>query len=279
MLLLAAVFLPFVLALTAPLPDPAAGRTRGLCPWRSPFAPGLALAALVPAARSGTPTAAERYLGLGNRPFAQFPRRRVFTAICASGRRHGRAGDDLRVVVSGGHVNGTDVFTATCCSSAGRCWGFVLSDNLVALFAFWELTSIASFLLIGFWDDRRAAQDGGDQGARDYGGGRTGAAGVGRAAESRRGAASICRSSTLTRFARAPPSFRRSRCCSSPPLTKSAQFPFHLWLPTRDGGPDADLGVSALGDDGQGRDRAARQICAALRDERVVGRSAPISAW
>ena len=42
----------------------------------------------------------------------------------------------------------------------GAMMGLVLSDNLVALFGFWELTSISSFLLIGFWDSRKASQDG-----------------------------------------------------------------------------------------------------------------------
>jgi multicomponent K+:H+ antiporter subunit A/multicomponent Na+:H+ antiporter subunit A len=43
---------------------------------------------------------------------------------------------------------------------AGAMLGLVLTDNLIALFAFWEMTSISSFLLIGFWNTRRASQDG-----------------------------------------------------------------------------------------------------------------------
>ncbi len=42
----------------------------------------------------------------------------------------------------------------------GAMLGLVLTDNLIALFAFWEITSITSFLLIGFWDSRKASQDG-----------------------------------------------------------------------------------------------------------------------
>ena len=38
--------------------------------------------------------------------------------------------------------------------------GLVLADNLVALLVFWELTSISSFLLIGFWGARQPSQDG-----------------------------------------------------------------------------------------------------------------------
>ena len=36
--------------------------------------------------------------------------------------------------------------------------GLVVSDNLVAIFIFWELTSVTSFLLIGFGHDRAAAR-------------------------------------------------------------------------------------------------------------------------
>ncbi|MCM3570129.1 Na+/H+ antiporter subunit A [Neobacillus mesonae] len=36
----------------------------------------------------------------------------------------------------------------------GAMLGIVLSDNLVVMYAFWELTSFSSFLLIGFWYER-----------------------------------------------------------------------------------------------------------------------------
>ena len=36
--------------------------------------------------------------------------------------------------------------------------GLVLADNLILLFVFWELTSITSFLLIGFDHDRASAK-------------------------------------------------------------------------------------------------------------------------
>ena len=42
----------------------------------------------------------------------------------------------------------------------GAMLGLVLSDSLVGLFAFWELTSITSFLLIGFDHEREAARRG-----------------------------------------------------------------------------------------------------------------------
>jgi multicomponent Na+:H+ antiporter subunit A len=42
----------------------------------------------------------------------------------------------------------------------GSMLGAVLSSNLIALFVFWELTSLSSFLLIGFWHEREASRYG-----------------------------------------------------------------------------------------------------------------------
>lgn len=42
----------------------------------------------------------------------------------------------------------------------GAMLGLVLSDNLMVLYGFWELTSISSFLLIAFWDKRERSRYG-----------------------------------------------------------------------------------------------------------------------
>ncbi|MDD3530151.1 MAG: proton-conducting transporter membrane subunit, partial [Gallionellaceae bacterium] len=42
----------------------------------------------------------------------------------------------------------------------GAMLGVVLSENLVQLLIFWELTSLASFLLIGYWKEREEARQG-----------------------------------------------------------------------------------------------------------------------
>lgn len=42
----------------------------------------------------------------------------------------------------------------------GAMFGVVLSENLLTLYMFWEITSISSFLLIGFWHTRSESRDG-----------------------------------------------------------------------------------------------------------------------
>src|SRR5690606_32532545 len=42
----------------------------------------------------------------------------------------------------------------------GAMLGMVVAGNLLLLVVFWELTSISSFLLIGFWSHREDARDG-----------------------------------------------------------------------------------------------------------------------
>lgn len=42
----------------------------------------------------------------------------------------------------------------------GSMLGIVLSENLLQLVVFWELTSITSFLLISYWQHRQDARQG-----------------------------------------------------------------------------------------------------------------------
>jgi len=61
----------------------------------------------------------------------------------------------------------------------GAMLGIVLADNLVLLVVFWEATSLASFLLIGFWKDRKDARERRAHGARHHRRGRPRAASPG----------------------------------------------------------------------------------------------------
>ncbi|MFD1722553.1 Na+/H+ antiporter subunit A [Amnibacterium endophyticum] len=49
-------------------------------------------------------------------------------------------------------------FAATLTAFAGAMYGLVVSDDVFLLFTFWELTSVLSYLLIGHYADRRASR-------------------------------------------------------------------------------------------------------------------------
>ncbi|MHA6691502.1 hydrogen gas-evolving membrane-bound hydrogenase subunit E [Devosia sp. A449] len=69
----------------------------------------------------------------------------------------------LIVLYSGAYLKGHPQlgrFLAFLLAFMGAMLGLVLSDNMLALFMFWELTSVTSFLLIGFDHTRQAARRG-----------------------------------------------------------------------------------------------------------------------
>lgn len=110
--------------------------------------------------------------------------------------------------------------------------GLVLSDNLLALFIFWELTSISSFFLIGFQnEDEQARKNALTALAVTAGGGFLLMAGfiiMG----------SYMESYSISELLRQPGLFRHSSVYPvvlflilAGAFTKSAQFPFHFWLP------------------------------------------------
>ena len=114
----------------------------------------------------------------------------------------------------------------------GAMLGVVLADNLLLLAIFWELTSLASFLLIGYWQDREAAR----QGARmalavTGGGGLAMLAGfflVGMAAGTYDISALIDAGDRVRSDPRYPVALILILVGA---FTKSAQVPFHFWLP------------------------------------------------
>ncbi len=111
--------------------------------------------------------------------------------------------------------------------------GIVMADNLLLLVIFWELTSIASFLLIGFWDERADARDGAYQSLIVTGlGGLALLAGVlvlGLAAGTFELAALREHPSDVHRLPAAPLALALILLGA---FTKSAQAPFHFWLPS-----------------------------------------------
>ncbi len=114
----------------------------------------------------------------------------------------------------------------------GSMLGVVLSGNLIQLVVFWELTSVTSFLLIGYWHHRADARRGA------------------RMAFTVTGAGGLCLLAGVLLTGRIVGSYDldvvlasgdliRSHAWYLPililvslgALTKSAQFPFHFWLP------------------------------------------------
>lgn len=110
--------------------------------------------------------------------------------------------------------------------------GLVLSDNLVSLFVFWELTSITSYLLIGFDHEDKNARKSALQGLLvTAGGGLALMAGLIMLATQ---AGSYTLSDILDgREVLLEGTFTSAMilCILAGTFTKSAQFPFHFWLP------------------------------------------------
>ncbi len=114
----------------------------------------------------------------------------------------------------------------------GAMLGVVTSDNLLLLVVFWELTSLSSFLLIGFWGHKTEARKGARMAMTVTGmGGLALLAGVLLIGD-------VVGSFSLTEVLASGDLIRGSELY---PLilclvllgafTKSAQFPFHFWLP------------------------------------------------
>ena len=120
----------------------------------------------------------------------------------------------------------------------GAMLGVVLSDDLIALFVFWELTSIASYLLIGFKHEKAAARDSALQALLVTGAGALALlAGLvlivfaGTALGLPPGEAT--RISALTQVDLTQHAFYPAIVIlvALGAFTKSAQVPFHFWLP------------------------------------------------
>ncbi|MGE3784181.1 MAG: proton-conducting transporter membrane subunit, partial [Alphaproteobacteria bacterium] len=114
----------------------------------------------------------------------------------------------------------------------GAMTGIVLSDNILLLIVFWELTSISSFLLIGYWRHLPQAR----QGARialivTSGGGLALIGGMlilGNIAGSYELTEILAHGDAVKASALYLPALLLVLTAA---FTKSAQFPFHFWLP------------------------------------------------
>lgn len=233
LLLPVSVFLPFVAALVILLLGRAIGRGAG---WIALAAAIGSIAALVPAARtSGTEIFALQWL----------PAVGIALSFHADG-----FGLLLAFLVAGigalvafyalGYMADEDAtnarrFYAALAAFMGSMLGIALADDLILLFVFWEITSISSFLLIGHRYEDEDARAGALTALQVTAlGGLAMSVGfllVGQ----------ITGTFSISQIAGSPElvaTLLQSRLCTAALLlvllgafTKSAQVPFHFWLP------------------------------------------------
>jgi multicomponent Na+:H+ antiporter subunit A len=126
-------------------------------------------------------------------------------------------------------------FAGTLTAFAGSMLGLVLADNLLLVYVFWELTSVTSYLLIGFEDHKGSARAAALQAIL--------VTGVG----------GLVMLAGFVLLGEAAGTYSLSDLLADPPrggtvpvalvlvlvgaITKSAQVPFHFWLPGAMAGP------------------------------------------
>lgn len=141
----------------------------------------------------------------------------------------------LVVAYAGAYLRGATPlprFMATLFAFMTAMLGLVLADDVMLLFVFWELTSITSFLLIGYHHEDRTARDSAFQGlVITVAGGLCLLVGLillGEAAGSYRLSDWLAQGAALAQHPSATLAFVFVALGC---ITKSAQFPFHFWLP------------------------------------------------
>ena len=147
----------------------------------------------------------------------------------------------LIVVYAGGYMHGHDQygrFFSQLLLFMGAMLGLVVADNIIAFFIFFELTSFASYLLIGFYhtdeDNRRAARK---ALVVTGGGGLALLAGL-LLLQQVTGTMEFSEMLALGDTVRAHPYYTGIFVLVIlGAFTKSAQFPFHFWLPAAMAGP------------------------------------------
>jgi len=110
--------------------------------------------------------------------------------------------------------------------------GIVLSDNLLLLVVFWELTSVSSFLLIGYWSRLEESRQGARMALAVTGGGGLALLGgvvlLGQIAGTYELSAMVAQAELIQAHPLYPAALVLVLLGC---FTKSAQVPFHFWLP------------------------------------------------
>ncbi len=123
-------------------------------------------------------------------------------------------------------------FYASLFAFMGAMLGVVLSDNVLTLFVFWELTGFTSFLLIGFEHENPAARAAAVQALLVTGGGGLALLGAGVLLVDAAGTASLAAMATDRASLVVSPFYvAMAILVLLAAFTKSAQVPFHFWLP------------------------------------------------
>ncbi len=130
------------------------------------------------------------------------------------------------------HDDPAGKFFATLMLFMAAMLGIVLSDNLILLLVFWELTSISSFLLIGYWGGREESRTGARMALAITGGGGlvmlAGIVVLGQVAGTYDLSAMLGRGAEIQAHPLYPVALGLILVGC---FTKSAQLPFHFWLP------------------------------------------------
>ena len=183
-------------------------------------------------------------------------------AIRDAGLLHGRAGRAVRALL---HVPAGSRAALLLLPAGihGRDAGHVLSGNLIQLVVFWELTSLTSFMLIAYWYHRARCAARRAYGAHRDGGRRLVPA-AGRAM-----LGSIVGSYDLDRVLASGETVRahqllpdRADTHRSGRADQERPISVSFLVAARDGGAHAGIGLSAFGDDGEGRRVPARALVA-----------------
>jgi multicomponent Na+:H+ antiporter subunit A len=123
-------------------------------------------------------------------------------------------------------------FHASLFAFMGAMLGVVLSDNILTLFVFWELTGFTSFLLIGFEHERAAARAAAIQALIVTGAGGLALLAAGVLLADVSGTVSVSAMAVARASIVGSPHYAAiTGLVLLAAFTKSAQVPFHFWLP------------------------------------------------
>ena len=227
----AALMLPFLAALLAPMLSRLMGHRAALVLALAPALACLHFLSFLPEIAAGeSATGGYVWVPSFNLSFSWFLDGLSLTfALLITGI------GTLIVLYSGAYMKGHPQqgrFLAFILFFMGAMLGLVVSDSFLMLFVYWELTSIASFLLIGFDHDRAEARRAALQALVVTGGG-----GLALLA----GLVLLWNVTGITQLSlllhsglplsASPQYFAILLLVLAGCFTKSAQFPFHFWLP------------------------------------------------